>query len=243
LWALAPRTRAGDLLGSFLLVWLFYLATVGLSSMTWWYAMPLDVISMLWLGWSLALLLAANPERFASTRSRRVGAVALAVVCFANLSAGINRAMVMPSAFAQGLYEEPSDLTQKITNYVKVGKLMGELVEPDETMAVAECGAVPYYAGIVTYDALGLNDKHIARQPVSPGTWSFGHEKGDAAYLLAQKPTYIVMKPFLTRMPDRKPVAVPSWHQMFNMPEFKRDYEFVSQRTDDLFLNYYKRRD
>jgi hypothetical protein len=243
LWALAPRTRAGGVLGSFLLVWLVYLATVGLSSMTWWYAMPLDVISMLWLGWSLAALRATNPERFASRRSRWIGGLALAVVSFANLSAGINRALVTPSVFAQGLYEEPSDLTQKVTNYVKVGKLMGELVEADETLAVAECGAVPYYAGIVTYDALGLNDKHIARQPVSPGTWAFGHEKGDAAYLLAQKPTYIIMKPFLTRVPDRKPVAVPSWHQMYDMPEFKRDYEFVSHRADGLFLNYYKRRD
>jgi len=240
--ALAPRTRVGNVLGLFLLVWLVYLGCIGLSSMSWWYAMPLDIVSILWLGWSLAKLLEASSGQMHPRRLRLLGGVALALLCIANLASGIERVLAMPTFFAQGLYQEPSDPAQKVTNYVKVGKLMRDIAKPDETMAVAECGAIPYYAGIVTYDALGLNDKHIARQPVAAGVWAFGHEKGDARYLLEQKPTYIIMKPFLTRTPDRMPVGVPSWHQMYGMPEFTRDYEFVSIPVDDLFFNYYRRR-
>ncbi len=242
LWALAPRTRVGNVLGLFLLVWLLYLCSIGLSGMTWWYAMPLDVVSILWLGWSLAKLLEATSGQMEPRRLRLLGGVALGVLCMANLASGVNRVLVTPTFFAQGLYQEPSDTGQKVTNYIKVGKLMGNIAKPDETMAVAECGAIPYYAGIVTYDALGLNDKHIARQPVTEGVWAFGHEKGDGRYLLEQSPTYIIMKPFLTRAPDRTPVGVPSWIQMYRMPEFKRDYELVSIPVDGLFFNYYKRR-
>jgi hypothetical protein len=242
LWALAPRTRVGNVLGAFLLVWLLYLGSIGLSGMTWWYAMPLDIISILWLAWSLAKLLEANSGQMESRRLRVLGGVALAVLCISNLAAGVHRVLVTPTLFAQGLYQEPSDTGQKVTNYIKAGKLMGGIAKPDETLAVAECGAIPYYAGIVTYDALGLNDKHIARQPVAEGVWAFGHERGDGRYLLEQKPTYIIMKPFLTRRPDRTPVRVPSWIQMYEMEEFKRDYELVSIPVDRLFFNYYKRR-
>ena len=242
LWAVAPRTRVGNVLGSFLLVWLLYLGSVGLGNLSWWYAMPLDIISILWLGWSLAKLVEAKSGEIAPAGLGRRGGVALAALCVANLAFTANRVLTTPTLFAQGLYEEPSDLRYPITNYVKVGKLIGGIAKPDETMAVAECGAIPYYARIVTYDALGLNDKHIARQPVAPGVWAFGHEKGDARYLLALEPTYIIMKPFLTPQPDRSPVGVPSWVEMYNMPEFRRDYELVSMPVEGLYFNYYKRR-
>ncbi|MEM9728386.1 MAG: hypothetical protein AAF997_07360 [Myxococcota bacterium] len=243
LWALAPRTRVGNVLALFLTVWLLYLGSIGLSGMNWWYAMPLDVISILWLSWSLTMLLESRQEdEGVASRPRAIGILALVALCVASLAAGVSRAVAVPSFFAQGLYEEPSDTGQKVTNYIKVGKLMADIAEPDETMAVAECGAIPYYAGIVTYDAVGLNDKHIARQPVSDGVWAFGHEKGDARYLLEQKPTYVIMKPFLTRRPDGLPVGVPSWHQMYRMGEFRRDYELVSEPVDGLYFNYYRRR-
>jgi len=241
-WALAPRTRVGNVLGLFLLVWLLYLGSIGLDNMSKWYAMPLDVVSILWLGWSLAKLLEASSGQMEPRRLRWVGGVALGLLCVANAAFGVNRVLYTPTLFAQGLYQEPSDLGHYITNYIKVGKLIGKMAKPGETMAVAECGAIPYYGGIVTYDALGLNDKHIAREPVAPGIWAFGHEKGDGRYLLAQKPTYIIMKPFLTSQPDRTPVGVPSWHQMYDMQEFKHDYEFLSIPVDGLFFNYYRRR-
>lgn len=242
LWALAPRTRAGNVLGLFLLVWLVYLGSIGLSNLSWWYAMPLDVVSILWLGWSLAKLLEASGGHMNPRRLRLIGPAALGLLCVANLAFTANRALANPTHFAQGLYREPSDLGHMISHYVKVGRLIGDMAETDETMAVAECGAIPYYAGIVTYDAVGLNDKHIARQPASPGVWAFGHEKGDGHYLLAQKPTYIVMKPFLTQQPDRIPVGVPSWVQMYGTSEFERDYAFVSVSVDGLYFNYYRRR-
>ena len=63
-------------------------------------------------------------------------------------------------------------------------------------IALNTAGATPYFAPDNRYiDMLGINDRHIARQPSHysrPAEVLPGHEKGDGAYVLSRQPDYII---------------------------------------------------
>jgi hypothetical protein len=60
---------------------------------------------------------------------------------------------------------------------------------PGATVAVDAAGKIPYFSGLPAIDMLGLNDRHIARQPGSRG--GVGHGKFDPDYVLGRRPDLI----------------------------------------------------
>ncbi len=85
-----------------------------------------------------------------------------------------------------------------------MGKIVGEYINthwPKGTLiALNTAGSTPYFAPNHRFiDMLGLNDKHIARQPLAPRISRHqllpGHEKGDADYVLSRRPDYIIAGP------------------------------------------------
>jgi hypothetical protein len=70
------------------------------------------------------------------------------------------------------------------------GRWLARYAGPDATVACFAVGALPYYAGLPTYDLLGVTDAHIAHGPLHRGEMP-GHGKFDWDYILAKRPTYI----------------------------------------------------
>lgn len=139
---------------------------------------------------------------------------------------------------------------------VAAGKYLGEVLAPDDWIAITNAGCIPYFADVNTLDMMGLSDKHIARVPIKESAHDkSGHERGDGGYVLDREPEVIlfIRAEFTTLPMDRVPngrreverVAVgTSELEIVADPRFQRDYELVSVELPDSqgFFNYFRRR-
>lgn len=76
----------------------------------------------------------------------------------------------------------------KYDRWVVLGKFMAA-AHPGAVIATSAAGKIPFYSGAPTIDMLGLNDRTIARQETA--FREVGHDKFDAAYVLARRPDFI----------------------------------------------------
>ncbi|HEX5041405.1 MAG TPA: hypothetical protein VFV75_00770 [Candidatus Polarisedimenticolaceae bacterium] len=131
-----------------------------------------------------------------------------------------------------------------------MGKALARIAGPKETVAAIAVGAIGYYSDRPILDCLGLNDREIARLPVSLAgrtVWRSGHMKGSARVVLARRPAIIALPMRPTAEPCRGPaasdVAVYPWvGELLGAPSFRNGYQ---QRSDPLpdgrWMNYYVR--
>lgn len=125
-------------------------------------------------------------------------------------------------------------------------------------VATTPAGAIAYYMHQPVIDMLGLNDLQIARsQGVwlgQPGLGRAGHEKGDGQYVLARQPDYILMgnvavlaRPITDEATMATKLVLKSEHELWDLPEFHRDYQLVCVRLADqpdfAYFSFFKRRD
>lgn len=104
----------------------------------------------------------------------------------------------------------------------EAGVWLREHVPSDCVLATNTAGSVPYYSKLQTIDMLGLNDEHIAHRQIPwIGTGPAGHEKGDGAYVLSQKPDIIQ---FGSSLGDSQPRFL-SDQELWRIPQFHREYE------------------
>lgn len=68
---------------------------------------------------------------------------------------------------------------------VEVGRMMGRLAGPQDTIALIDAGAIPFFTDSRIIDMVGLNNNYIAHLP---GGFL---EKYDNTYVLAQQPTFV----------------------------------------------------
>ena len=144
-----------------------------------------------------------------------------------------------------------------------LGRIVGEYIAqtwPREAVVAVNCvGSTPYYAPQHRFvDMLGLNDRTVAKRPITElrlptQSWP-GHAKGDGAYVLSRRPDYIIPGPA-----DGLPVDEP-WFlgdaELADLAEFRRCYReetadipydpaFERQgrrwRPNPLVLTYYRR--
>jgi hypothetical protein len=74
-----------------------------------------------------------------------------------------------------------------------VGLCLGRNLPRNARIALNPAGAVPYYSGLYAYDMLGLTNRHVSRTSVpTMGAGFAGHEKGNGAYILDQRPEIIL---------------------------------------------------
>lgn len=110
------------------------------------------------------------------------------------------------------------------------GKALGELfgsafAEQKPLWAVTAAGCMPYFSNLPALDMLGLNDRHIARQPRDPGM-PLAHDHGDGAYVLDRQPDLITFG-----LPTGGRPVYLSGKQMQGDPRFARDYRAVTFRV------------
>ncbi len=61
-----------------------------------------------------------------------------------------------------------------------------------DSLAIQDAGIIPFHLDATAIDMLGLNDAHIGGQSIPEGErGAFGHEKHDADYVLARKPSLV----------------------------------------------------
>lgn len=100
-----------------------------------------------------------------------------------------------------------------------VGRLFGTaFVREQPLYAITAAGCLPYFSKLPSLDMLGLNDKHIARQPADP-RMPVGHDHGDGKYVLQRAPDLITFN-----MPRGNFPGYTTGEQMAADPSFARDY-------------------
>lgn len=83
-------------------------------------------------------------------------------------------------------------------------------------------GVVPYFAQMEAIDPLGLNDYHIARQPIEDrGRGWVGHELGDGKYVLDHKPDILLLADYQSR------ASFPADQQLVADPRFAAHYQLI----------------
>jgi arabinofuranosyltransferase len=263
----APRNRERTFLVVLMGVWLAWLVSLGLQDWNYYYSVPVDLLALVVLASSLGDLLEARAQRslvlliavaliaagntwlYVRGDGPRLALLLVAIAVLVVLNRKPERGIAAIAAMgvvASAWWQEPHQRYDVVTNNVAIGKKLAEIAKPGETLAIGAVGAIPYYSGLVTYDTLGLNDKHIARVPVKdPAHLGFGHERGDGAYILSKKPTYLLPTPLRSDVPGDAPWwrwVDQSFTEMFATEEFKRDYHFEEvEMPGGGFFKYYKR--
>ena len=114
---------------------------------------------------------------------------------------------------------------------------------PDALVASTPAGSIAYNMHLNVIDMLGLNDLHISHARSSDNArtgWSrAGHDKGDGKYVLSRSPDYILLgnvavlpRP-LSEQEMSKKLVRQSEFEIWDDPEFHRDYEIVSVKLSD----------
>lgn len=75
----------------------------------------------------------------------------------------------------------------------RLGEWLKKTLPADTRLGVAAAGAVPYFSGLYTVDALGISDPAVVRTPPPAGAaWKPGHMRYDLQRFLAARPQVIV---------------------------------------------------
>ncbi len=133
-------------------------------------------------------ILAALPLARRAARSRA-----------SRLSWQLAPALLALCSFAASLGGRSFESALIANRVVEVGRIVGahlrETLPTGSLVAVNAAGAIAYESGLPTLDMLGVVEPHIAGShlPAEPGGLHRGHERGDGAYVLAQRPAVVVL--------------------------------------------------
>lgn len=89
--------------------------------------------------------------------------------------------------------ERVADVRAMNERYLAIGAGLRRAFPQGTWIAINAAGIIPYVSGLPTIDMLGLTDAHIAHRDIELGHGAAGHEKHDAAYVLARRPTLILL--------------------------------------------------
>jgi arabinofuranosyltransferase len=135
--------------------------------------------------------------------------------------------------------------------FILMGKELNKIAKPQDYIAAIPIGAIGYYSGVGVIDMVGIVDPVIAKEYLSIKSikkWIPGHTKGDGDYILSRRPKYIQLVDVLTKKLRKKPFDnsfnFKSIREIWNSPEFHKDYEFRSIKVlDGWYYNLFVRRD
>jgi hypothetical protein len=136
-----------------------------------------------------------------------------------------------------------------LTGFEMMGQALNRIGEPGDSIAAVPVGAIGYLSGMKVIDMVGIVDPVIAHEPFDStytASWLPGHDKGDGAYILSRRPTYILIIDHLSS----QPIAGPNDHvlqfrsiaEIWESDEFHRNYRFYPvQVTGGWYCNLYRR--
>lgn len=79
---------------------------------------------------------------------------------------------------------------QNLEMFSSVGRALGQIARPDDSLTFGAIGAIGWYSGLRIHDRNGLVDREVARRPPVAAERSAGHDKQvPRAYFLEREPT------------------------------------------------------
>jgi hypothetical protein len=191
------------------------------------------------VGWSAYVVLVGG-DIFPGWRQLLLGIIPLAMVVAEGAQAAGDRwprrtwavAVIALPTLALGLYLQTTHPENKRADdemWEWDGYVIGPMLriafgDKDPLLAVDAAGALPYWSRLPSLDMLGLNDKHIAKNPPPTfGKLGIGHELGDGAYVLERSPDIIA---FNNAAGARDPHFL-SGRQMIGRSEFTSRYQLI----------------
>lgn len=131
--------------------------------------------------------------------------------------------------------------------FVMVGKVLKDVAETGQSIALVPIGAIGYYSELTVYDMVGLVDVTIAHEPFAEeyilNSWTPGHDKGNGSYILSLNPTYILLNGSLTFEPIN---GISEWEMQFKSiieiwgsEQFHENYVFCPLKTKNWYINLY----
>jgi hypothetical protein len=110
-----------------------------------------------------------------------------------------------------------------------IGRWLAEVARPGDTLAVTPAGTVPYLTGLYTIDMLGLTDPLIAREGRSIAGYGVpGHERFDNDYVLARRPTWIMLNLLPPQLQGGKRNQLENEADLLRRPGFWREYTLIN---------------
>jgi len=106
-----------------------------------------------------------------------------------------------------------------------LGTMLGKGFKNEQPkIAVAAAGSLPFASKLPCLDMLGLNDYYLPRhKPADFGNGFIGHEVGDGAYILSQKPDLVIFGyPYGGTEAKWK-----SEKELIEIPQFYEDYKLI----------------
>lgn len=133
----------------------------------------------------LALLPVARLAAAGTRGRRRAWQLAAAALVFVGLLVGLT-----------GRSMEKALLAHRVVEIGRVvGSYLAAALPAGSRIAVNAAGAIPYESRLPTVDMLGLVDAHVARSHLAreAGRVRRGHERGDGAYVVAKRPSVVLL--------------------------------------------------
>jgi len=150
------------------------------------------------------------------------------------------------AAFMGGSLEYVRQDQREVETWSRIGLWFRDHAAHGASIALVPAGAVPFYSGLDTIDLLGLNDRAIARSVVArPGAAPAGHERSDAAYVLARRPTYILLGTYsLSPDPPDASSVLPLYYlaerEITASPAFRSGYRLRAAHCPGGYFSYFE---
>jgi arabinofuranosyltransferase len=128
-------------------------------------------------------------------------------------------------------HRDPHNRAAISEQWVWDGEVIGRVLKAgfrrhDPLLAVSTAGCLPYWSELRALDTLGLNDKHIARQPPAPNMM-LAHDHGDGEYVFARAPDIVMFCSWKYKSRGLAP-CFKTDRELLAKPEFHRDYGYVA---------------
>jgi hypothetical protein len=167
----------------------------------------------------------------------RIGAVAAAALLLASAATAL-------PAQLEGVRAEG----EWVRSWSETGDALKTAVPPATRLALCPVGALPYHAGLPILDMLGLTDRHIARTAPDRHYVYPGHQRHDAAYVLARRPELVLLAngPVVAARGEPFPWHLVRYYErdLATSPRFRRAYRVVYLRLPSgRYLQLFARQD
>lgn len=135
-------------------------------------------------------------------------------------------------------------------SFREMGKTLHNIGNSNSSIACVPIGAIGYFSNFRIFDMVGLVESKIADENFDSRyikTWRPGHDKGDGNYILSQKPDFIQLTDYFTRVPQKDPgdhaMQYKSIVEIWNSKNFHNDYRFFPiQLGNGWYYNLYKKK-
>ncbi len=155
--------------------------------------------------------------------------------------------MILPSTVGKERRLISIHMSEKnLGGWKLVGDALATQLPTGTSIALGPAGYIPYRTGFVTYDLLGITDRHIAHKKIAFREGYPGHEKHDGISILSGQLDLLFLVDFYVTNQPRRGFIPPFNRELdiYQQPAFQRDYEVISlPLAGGKYVNCFKRRD